>query len=108
MVFNPPIRCPAGTPLYETAEGSGCRCGIERNSITALRDPSSLLNFCMGDFHMCPSWEFEQNRIEDGHRLDVIEHDPDRRAAEAQVDGWKEKLVEMNKRVEVTHFEVPE
>lgn len=53
--FDPVIACPAGEPIYETVAGSGCRCRIERHSIVAARDPSSL-QFCLDNYQGCPTW----------------------------------------------------
>lgn len=48
--------CPASNPIFETLHGSGVRCRIERTTLLADLDPSSLLAFCCGDYTTCPTW----------------------------------------------------
>lgn len=103
LTFNPPIRCPAGQPVYESREGSGCRCPIEENTLTALRDPQSLTAFCFSQYEMCTSWQGQKEWIAEGLRSKQTD---DRRG---MIDGnkWREEQFEMEREVEVTHF-VPE
>jgi hypothetical protein len=83
LTFNPKVTCPAGDPVYESPEGSGVRCAIERNTLSALRDPSSLLTFCLSRYDSCPTWELEKRRVADriarelaDDRSDQIERPP--------------------------------
>lgn len=104
LTFDPPIACPAGTPIFETQHGSGCRCGIEQNTLTVLRDPDSLRMFCFDNYAMCTSWQAEKAWIEEGLHGEVSE---DRRG---MVDGkrYREDLVHQNSEIEVTRYEAPE
>lgn len=104
LTFNPRIVCPAGQPVFETPEGSACRCSIEKNTLSALRDPESLSTFCMGNYTMCTSWQTEKTWIEEGLHGDAAD---DQRG---MIDGrrYREDLVEQQPELEVTHYEVPE
>lgn len=104
LTFNPPVVCPAGMPIFETAEGAGCRCVVEQNTLTALRDPQSLTAFCFGDYQMCTSWQSQKEWVAEGLRSELGD---DRRG---MIDGkrWREDMIEMNRELEVTHFQVPE
>jgi hypothetical protein len=73
LTFDPAVTCPAGTAIHETPEGSGCRCAIERNTLTALRDPSSLLGYCLSDYSACPTWQAEKQHVEAGHRRALLD-----------------------------------
>lgn len=95
--------CPAGTAVFETAEGSACRCKVEEQTITFLRDPSSLVNFCMGLYTLCPSWQAEKGRIEEGTVKPLVERDDAPPTFAEQVRGRGGKL-DFDP-VEVTYFE---
>lgn len=100
LTFNPPVACPAGTPIFETESGSGCRCAIEKNTLTALRDPQSLDEWCFGNYAMCTTWQTEKAWIEEGLRSDAAD---DRRGM-IDTEAYREDLVRMNPELEVTHF----
>jgi hypothetical protein len=61
---RPVVVCPAGSVVYETPQGTACRCGVEEETITFMRDPSSLVHFCMSSYTLCPSWQAEKGRRE--------------------------------------------
>jgi hypothetical protein len=103
LTFDPPVVCPAGTPVYETARGSGCRCAIEQNTLTAHDDPSSLLNFCFGAYIFCPTWREEKLRIEEGTVQPLAERE-DKMPSREEVLGVE---IERPEEVEVTYFEEP-
>jgi hypothetical protein len=107
LTFDPVVRCPAGTPVFETRGGSGCRCGIEGTTLTAKSDPSSLVTFCLGEYHLCTTWEAEKLRIEEGRMSGLLDYDPDRERAARQSDEWKETLVEQAPEIEITRFTEP-
>lgn len=104
LTFDPPVVCPAGTPVFETNTGSGCHCAIEKNTLTALRDPDSLSTYCFGNYAMCTSWQTEKVWIEDGLYGDAADD------MRGMIDGkrYREDLVHQNRDLEVTHFEAPE
>lgn len=55
---------------------------VERSTISALRDPSSLMSYCLGDYATCPSWHLEKQRIEAGGAKELLDRpDPDQTAA---------------------------
>ena len=75
-MFDPDVRCPAGTPIGCTPAGSGCRCGIEHSSICAATDPTSLIDFCLnraGGYRRCPTWLAEKERIEAQRKAPLVE-----------------------------------
>lgn len=74
-VRQPVVRCPAGSAVAETPEGSACRCHVEDTTISLLRDPSSFVHFCMGDYTRCPTWQAEKERIAAGERDELIDRD---------------------------------
>lgn len=67
-VFDVLPACPAGAAIGETPGGSGCRCRVEHESLTATSSPSSLILYCLsGDgYKACPTWRAEKDRIESG------------------------------------------
>lgn len=67
-VWDAPIACPAGGVIAETMEGSGCRCRVEHESLTATSSPSSLIRYCLHreGYMACPTWRAEKDRIESG------------------------------------------
>lgn len=64
-VFDAPTACPAGAVIAETIEGSGCRCRVEHESLTATSSPSSLIRYCLSreGYQHCPTWIAEKQRI---------------------------------------------
>lgn len=62
LVFDPVVQCPAGVPIAEAPQGSGCRCRVEHSSILAASDPSSLQSFCLNRYDECPTWQFAKER----------------------------------------------
>lgn len=100
LTFNPPVVCPAGTPVFETKRGSGCRCQIERNTLTAQEDPNSLTAFCFGEYQTCTSWQQNKAWIEEGFRGHVT----DDRRGQVDTRSYREDLIEMDREVEVTHY----
>lgn len=82
LTFDPHVVCPAGSAIHETPEGAGCRCAVERSTITALRDPSSLMSYCLGDYASCPSWQAEKQHVERGFVAELLDMaDPAQTAA---------------------------
>lgn len=98
MTFTPVPRCPAADPLYETPHGTGVRCAIECNTLTAGTDPSSLMVFCFDRYDLCSSWESEKRRIEEGRRADAQE------AEDEAIRAKMREMRELDSEVEVTHF----
>lgn len=62
------IRCPAGEFVQETIQGSGCRCRITRETLTAVENASTLNNFCAGRYVECPVWQREKEAIAERKR----------------------------------------
>jgi hypothetical protein len=111
LTFDPPVACPAATAIFETERGSGVRCAIERNTLTAVSDPQSLTGFCFGsgevvapdlpsDYKRCPTWIAQKEWIEEGLRTEKVD---DKRGM-IDTRTYREDLVEMNRDLEVTHF----
>jgi hypothetical protein len=109
LAFNPPVVCPAAMPLFETPEGAGVRCAVDRNTLTALRDPQSLDTFCFGNYAMCTSWQMEKEWVAEGHHRHVTEQsnegDREKRRKEWEELGVQVEVVDQ---VEVTRFEEPD
>jgi hypothetical protein len=74
-VFDAPPRCPAGAFIAETIEGSGCRCRVEHESLTASSHPSSLIRFCLSreGYMQCPTWQAEKARVESGRVARLVD-----------------------------------
>lgn len=70
VVVDLTIPCPAGEPVGETLEGSGCLCRLTASVIASATDPRSLGKFCTdADGHkLCPVWQTEKKRIEEHAR----------------------------------------
>jgi hypothetical protein len=63
LVFDAEVVCPAGEPIGETLQGSGCRCHVEDTSLLAATNPSSLIGYCLSsNYASCPTWRREKNR----------------------------------------------
>jgi hypothetical protein len=62
VVADLEIPCPAGEPIGETNQGSGCLCRVEGERILAATNPSSLGRFCTSveGFKRCPTWQREK------------------------------------------------
>lgn len=67
-VFDVETACPAGAVIGETIQGSGCRCRVEHESLTATSSPTSLILYCLNrdGYKRCPTWQAEKKRIEAG------------------------------------------
>jgi len=61
------IPCPAGEPLGEVLEGSGCVCRITHSVVASATDPSSLGNFCTSveGHRECPVWQSDHADLEE-------------------------------------------
>lgn len=71
LVFDFPVRCPAGTKIGMGPGGSsGCHCRIEDSDILAARDPGTLTFYCLPEtgHQRCPTWQAEKERIAEGRR----------------------------------------
>lgn len=71
LVFNDPVRCPAGSKIGAGPDGSsGCHCSIEDSVILAGRDPGTLTFYCLPEtgHQRCPTWQAEKERIAEGRR----------------------------------------
>lgn len=101
LTFDPPVVCPAGTPIYETARGSGCRCAIEQNTLTAKDDPQSLVSFCFSAYVFCATWREEKLRIEEG-TVEPLAERVDKVPSREEILGVE---IERPEEVEVTYFE---
>jgi len=72
-VFDPVIECPAGEPIAEAPQGSGCACRVEATVLLAGTDPSSLTAFCLGDHRRCPTWIAEKHRVWAAQKRSLID-----------------------------------
>lgn len=72
-VFDPVVGCPAGEPIGEALEGSGCHCRVEHSAILAATSPRSLLAFCLGDYRACPTWQAEKERVWADMRTELVD-----------------------------------
>lgn len=58
----------------ETIEGSGVHCEVTDSEITAVADPSSILQFCCSSgYRTCPVWMAEKERIWAEQRTSLID-----------------------------------
>lgn len=115
LTFDPPVKCPAGIPVFESEEGSGCFCTIERNRLTALRDPSSLQSFCFdngtrglsmaesGDYKQCPSWQMQKD-----WEQKFFGDAADDKSGMIDTSRYRSDLVEQQREVEITTYHHPD
>lgn len=106
LTFDPPVVCPAGSPVFESEQGSGCRCKIEGKTMTAHEDPSTLMVFCTNRYDLCTTWQTEKDWIEEGYRTEVADDERDTDAARKARESLMEQREALE--LEVTHFEMPE
>lgn len=87
------IQCPAGTVV-----GDSCvRCAVEQGTIDGRTDTSTVSNFCMANYALCPSWQAEHERIAAGRktvfdRRDLAEMKATREARRERIERIKELL----------------
>jgi hypothetical protein len=62
-VFDAQVTCPAGAPIGEALRGSGCACRVVQEPVLSSTDPSSLVQFCLADYCLCPTWRAEKEAI---------------------------------------------
>lgn len=79
--------CPAGDKVHvvsgdpitvdgvrlHTLDLPAVRCKIERNTLTAAHDPSSLALYCLGDYTTCPSWRFAKDREHEARMMGTLD-----------------------------------
>lgn len=106
MTFDPKVTCPAGSAIAETEHGSGCRCWIERKTMTALEDPSTLMVFCTNRYDLCTTWQTQKEWEEEGYRSEKADDERDTVAARKAREDLMQQREELE--LEVTHFEGPE
>lgn len=50
------LTCWAGEPVGETPGGSGVRCHIEHETLSAKGHGKSIASFCCQNYQDCPTW----------------------------------------------------
>lgn len=80
------IQCPAGTVV-----GDSCvRCAVEQGTIDGRTDTSTVGNFCMSNYALCPSWQAEHERIAEGRKTVFDRRDLE--AMKAKREGRRERI----------------
>lgn len=66
------VGCPAGEALGQIiGEGAGVRCRILHETLTERNNPSTVENYCTGDYKQCSVWRAQWRAREEGREREI-------------------------------------